>query len=112
VLYEIPEVVEVAVVGVPEKRRGETRVVVLDDGANLTLPKLTDYCCDRLRVFEIPKRLVISTLFRTTHSAKCSSACCAANSEPAHEGEVHSCPLTRLRSSIASSALRGPNAGY
>ena len=61
VIYEMPEVHEVAVIGVPDKRWGETpvAVVVLADGAALTLPDLTNHCRARLGGFKVPRRLII-----------------------------------------------------
>jgi fatty-acyl-CoA synthase len=61
VIYELPEVHEVAVVGMPDERWGETpvAVVVLAAGATLTLPDLTSHCRARLGGFKVPKRLII-----------------------------------------------------
>jgi fatty-acyl-CoA synthase len=61
VIYEMPEVLEVAVVGVPDERWGETpvAVVVLAARATLTLPDLTNYCRARLAGFKVPKQLII-----------------------------------------------------
>jgi fatty-acyl-CoA synthase len=61
VIYEMPEVHEVAVVGMPDERWGETpvAVVVLAEGATLTLPDLTSHCRTRLGGFKVPKRLII-----------------------------------------------------
>ena len=61
VIYEMPEVHEVAVVGMPDERWGETpvAVVVLAKGTALTLPDLTDHCRARLGGFKVPKRLII-----------------------------------------------------
>ena len=61
VIYEMPEVREVAVVGVPDPRWGETPVaiVVLAEGAALTLPDLTNHCRARLGGFKVPKQLIV-----------------------------------------------------
>src|SRR6201994_210105 len=61
VIYEMPEVQEVAVVGMPDQRWGETpvAVVVLAEGAALTLPDLTSHCRARLGGFKVPKHLLI-----------------------------------------------------
>ena len=61
VIYQMAEVHEVAVVGMPDVRWGETpvAVVVLAEGAALTLPDLTDHCRGRLGAFKVPKRLII-----------------------------------------------------
>ena len=61
VIYELPQVREVAVIGMPDERWGEkpVAVVVLADGAALELPDLTDHCRARLAGFKVPKQLII-----------------------------------------------------
>jgi fatty-acyl-CoA synthase len=61
VIYELPQVREVAVVGVPDERWGErpVAVVVLADAAPLQLPDLMDHCRSRLAAFKVPKQLII-----------------------------------------------------
>jgi fatty-acyl-CoA synthase len=61
VIYELPQVREVAVVGMPDDRWGEkpVAVVVLGDGATLELSDLTDHCRARLAGFKVPKQLII-----------------------------------------------------
>ncbi len=61
VIYELPQVREVAVVGIRDDRWGEkpVAVVVLADRAALELPDLTNHCRARLAGFKIPKQLII-----------------------------------------------------
>jgi acyl-CoA synthetase (AMP-forming)/AMP-acid ligase II len=57
VLYQHPEVIEAAVVGVPDAQWGEAlkAVVVLRDGAKLSPTELRRYCKDRLSPYKVPK---------------------------------------------------------
>jgi fatty-acyl-CoA synthase len=61
VIYELPQVREVAVIGMPDQRWGERpiAVVVLADGAALALPDLTEHCRQRLASLKVPKQLII-----------------------------------------------------
>ncbi|MCY4635772.1 MAG: long-chain-fatty-acid--CoA ligase [Acidobacteria bacterium] len=58
VMMRHPAVCEIAVVGVPDERWGETphAFVVLNDGASATAEELTDYARDNMAHFKAPRR--------------------------------------------------------
>lgn len=59
VLYELPAIREVAVIGLPDPKWGETgcAVVALKDGHALTIEDIAAHCANRLAKFKIPVRL-------------------------------------------------------
>jgi fatty-acyl-CoA synthase len=61
VIYELPQVREVAVIGMPDERWGEkpVAIVVVADGAALELSEIADHCRSRLAGFKVPKALII-----------------------------------------------------
>lgn len=72
VIYELPGVREVAVIGLRDARWGEkpVAVVVLADGMTLELPALADHCRTRLASFKVPKQLIIRDALPRNPSGK------------------------------------------
>ena len=61
VIYELPQVAEVAAIGLPDAQCGEcvTAAVVLKPGQSLSLQELRAHCNGKLGGFKTPKKLVI-----------------------------------------------------
>lgn len=59
VIYELPEVLECAVIGVPDERWGERpeAVVVLKPGMTMDLARLDQHCRQKLAGYKVPKAL-------------------------------------------------------
>ncbi|MBC9177288.1 AMP-binding protein [Pseudoroseomonas ludipueritiae] len=72
VVYALPQVNEVAVVGVPDPRWGEkpVAVVVLREDAALDLPTLQQHCRGHLAGFKVPKDLVLMEALPRNPSGK------------------------------------------
>jgi fatty-acyl-CoA synthase len=63
VLYEHPSIAEVAVIGAPDEKWGETVVAVaaLKPGRELTLEELQAFAAERLARYKIPRALQLVT---------------------------------------------------
>jgi fatty-acyl-CoA synthase len=61
VIFELPQVREVAVIGAPDDRWGEKPVafVVLEPGAELSLEALRSHCRTKLAAFKAPRDIVV-----------------------------------------------------
>lgn len=57
VLYEHPDIVEAAVVGIPDEYRGETvkAYVVAKEGMELNIEELDTYCRSKLAAYKVPR---------------------------------------------------------
>ena len=90
VIYLHPAVEEVAVLGVPDRHRGEIikAYVKLRDGTSLTFAQLREFCADKLAPFQMPRQLEIRATLPKTLIGKISKKDLAADatvpeSEPA-----------------------------
>jgi fatty-acyl-CoA synthase len=68
VLYKHPAVMLVAVVAAPDEKWGEVpcAFVELRDGAQVTEREIIDFCREHMASFKVPKRVIFSTLPRTS----------------------------------------------
>ena len=59
VIYQIPEVAEGAVIGIPDERWGEVgeAIIALKPDTTLTADDVTTYCDSRLARYKQPKRV-------------------------------------------------------
>ncbi|MBS4171979.1 fatty acid--CoA ligase family protein [Bacillus sp. FJAT-49736] len=58
VLYDHPEVVEAAVIGIPDPEQGEAiKCFVVPKNSDLTVEALIDYCKERLAKYKLPKAI-------------------------------------------------------
>ena len=62
-IYEIPEVKEAAVFGIPDEKWGElvAAAVVLRPGTNLSAEKLKQYCKTRIASYKVPRHIEFMT---------------------------------------------------
>lgn len=72
VVYELPQVAEVAAIGLPDAQWGEcvTVAVVLKPGQSLTLQELRTHCSGKLGGFKTPKKLVLCKALPRNPSGK------------------------------------------
>jgi len=72
VIYELPEVLDAAVVGMPDPRWGErpVAVVVFKPGETLSLEALRRHCRQRLASFKVPKELIVRSHLPRNPSGK------------------------------------------
>ncbi len=62
VIAEMPEVAEVAVMGIPDRMRGEIIGVVINlrEGADVTEQEIRQFCLERIASYKIPKHIIFS----------------------------------------------------
>jgi len=72
VLYTHPKVAEAAVVGIPDKLRGEAvrAIIRLKDGAIATEREIKQFCRERLADFKVPKQVIFMTSLPKTVAGK------------------------------------------
>jgi acyl-CoA synthetase (AMP-forming)/AMP-acid ligase II len=72
VIYELPQVQDAAVIGVPDERWGErpVAVILLKPGQALSLESLQEHCRNKLAGFKVPKELIVRSELPRNPSGK------------------------------------------
>ena len=72
VLYGHPDVLEAAVIGVPDAQWGEAvkAVIVLKSGSNIRGEDLIQFCKERLAAYKVPKSVAIVSSLPHTEIGK------------------------------------------
>ncbi|HEY93546.1 MAG TPA: long-chain fatty acid--CoA ligase [Dehalococcoidia bacterium] len=72
VIAEMPEVAEVAVMGIPDRMRGEIigAVINLHENVVLTEQEIRQFCLDRIASYKIPKQIIFSESMPRNESGK------------------------------------------
>ncbi|MCQ2207539.1 MAG: AMP-binding protein [Paludibacteraceae bacterium] len=71
-LYQLPEIKDVQVAGVPSKKYGEAvgAFIILKEGANITAEDIQDYCKGKIARYKVPKYIFFIKEFPMTGSGK------------------------------------------
>ena len=72
VLYELPGILEVAVIGIPDEKWGEVGMAVVVCNPQLVLEEgvILDHCSKHLAKYKVPKRVVFTAEIPKTASGK------------------------------------------
>ncbi len=84
VLFMHPKVLEAAVVGVPDAKRGETvkAVVVLREGQTATVDEIRAFCKERLAPYKVPTQVAFAAQLPRTQAGKVLRRVLVEESEP------------------------------